>query len=352
MVGKLFHNDKPIAGLDISTTGIKIMAVDPKKMVVLGYGSFDFDPAHVQQGMSNDVDFLADALKKLLSSNLKGHLPSNQVVMSVPTSRTFSRMMVLPAESQKNLADAVQLEAEQYIPVAVSELYVDYQILEQTPKDLNVLVSAVPKKIVDNLTVICDKAGLVVTMIEPGINASARLIKVTEEGHLPSIIVDIGAATSDIGLLDNGTVRLTGSVAVGGHTFTLRIAEALKVSLEEAHQLKVQSGLGAGPNQSKLKLALEGSLGQIVSEMRKIIRYYNERIGVKTKIEQIIIVGGGSNVPGIGEIITDAMLMPARVASPWDALKFGRLEPPNRNFKPRYITAAGLAIIDPKEIWR
>lgn len=352
MVGRLFHKDKPIAGLDISTTGIKIMAIDPKKMAVLGYGSIDLDPAHVQESMTGGSDFLADALRKLLKENLKGHLPSDQVVMSVPTSRTFSRMMVLPAEAQKNLAEAVQLEAEQYIPVAVSELYVDYQVLERTPKDINVLVSAVPKKIVDNLTSVCAKAGLVVSMIEPGINAAARLIKATEEGHLPSVIVDIGAATSDIGLLDNGTVRLTGGVAVGGHTFTLRISESLKISLEEAHQLKVHSGLGPGPSQSKLKIALEGSLGQIVSEMRKIIRYYNERIGVKTKIEQIIIVGGGSNVPGIGEAITDSMLMPARVASPWDALKFGRLEPPSRQSKPRYIIAAGLAIVDPKEIWR
>lgn len=351
MVGRLFHNDKPIVGLDISTTGIKVMAVNPKKMTVLGYGSVDLDPAHVQEAMVGGGDFLVDALKKLLKDGIKGHLPSDHVVMSVPTSRTFSRMMVLPADAEKNLAEAVQLEAEQYIPVAVEDLYLDYQVLERNAKEINVLVSAVPKKIVDSLTQACTKAGLVVSMVEPGLNSAARIIKATEEGHLPSVIVDIGAATSDIGLLDGGTVRLTGSVAVGGHTFTLRISEGLKVSLEEAHQLKVHSGLGPGPNQSKLKIALEGSLGQIVSEMRKIIRYYNERIGVKTKIEQIIIVGGGSNVPGIGEVITDSMLMPARVASPWEELKFGSLEPPSRQFKQRYITAAGLAIVDPKEIW-
>lgn len=352
MVGKLFHKDKPIAGLDISTTGIKIMAVNLKRMTVLGYGSIDLDPAKVQEALNGNGDFLAEALKTLLKERLRGHLPSEQVVMSVPTSRTFSRIMVVPPESQKDIKESVQLEVEQYIPVAAGELYIDYQVLEHAQSGINVLVSAVPKKIVDGLTEICNKAGLAAVMVEPSINSAARLIKLTEEGHLPSIIIDIGAATSDIGLLDNGTIRLTGSVAAGGHTFTLRISESLKISLEEAHQLKVHSGLGPGPNQSKLKLALEGSLGQIVSEVRKIIRYYNERIGVKTKIEQIIVVGGGSNVPGIGEIITDTMLMPARVASPWSALKFGGLEVPGAGFKQRYITAAGLAIVDPKDIWR
>lgn len=352
MAGRLFHKDKPVAGLDISTTGIKVMAIDPKRMVVVGYGSIDLDPAKVQESINTGNDFLAEGLKTLLKEKLKGHLPSDQVVASVPTSRTYSRMMVVPTDTEKNLAEAVQLEVEQYIPIAATELYVDYQVIERSPQEINVLISAVPKKIVDSITRACQKVGLEVTMVEPGINAAARLIKATEEGHLPSIIVDIGAATSDVALLDNGTVRLTGSVAVGGHTFTLRISEGLKVSLEEAHQLKVHSGLSSGPNQAKLKVALESSIEQIVSEMRKIIRFYNERIGVKTKIEQIVIVGGGSNMPGIGEMITDAMMMPARIASPWNSLQFGNLTPPSRQFKPRYITAAGLAIVDPKEIWR
>ncbi len=352
MAGRLFHKDKPIAGLDVSATGIKVMAIDPKRMVVLGYGSVDLDPVKMQESINGSNDYLVESLRQLLKSGIKGHLPSDQVVVSVPTSRTYSRMMVVPAESEKSLAEAVQLEVEQYIPIAASELYVDHQVVERTPTELNVLVSAVPKKIVDSLVDACQKAGLQVTMVEPSINADARLIKATEEGHLPSIIVDVGAATSDIALLDNGIVRLSGSVAVGGHTFTLRISEGLKVSLEEAHQLKVHSGLSSGPHQSKINIALEDSLNKIVSEMRKVIRYYNERIGIKTKVEQIIIVGGGSDTPGIGEVITDVMLMPARVASPWDALHFGGLEPPSKLAKPRYITAAGLAIVDPKEIWR
>lgn len=351
-MGKLFHTDKPIAGLEIGTTGIKIMAINPKKMTVLGYGGIDLDPIKVQESINKNDDFLANALTTVLKEKLSGHLPSNQVVASVPTSRTYSRTVTVPVGAEKGLADAVQLEVEQYIPIAASELYVDYDILERDNKELTVLVSAVPKKIVDSLLATCARAGLEVVMVEPGINAAARLIKATEEGHLPSIIIDIGAATSDIALLDDGVVRLTGSVAVGGHTLTLRISEALKISLEEAHQLKVHSGMNNGPHQAKIKQALEKSLDDIMSEMRKIIRYYNERVGVKTKIEQIIIVGGGSNVPGLGEAITDAMLMPARVGNPWGAVHFGRLEPPSRQFKPRYITAAGLAIVHPKEMWQ
>jgi type IV pilus assembly protein PilM len=188
-------------------------------------------------------------------------------------------------------------------------------------------------------------------MVEPGINAIARLIKHAEEGDLPTLIVDIGAASTDIAVLQKD-IRVTGGIGIGGNTFTLDIADKLKISLENAHQLKVLNGLSAGPKQAKITAALEPNLHKVAAEVKKIIRYYNERIGAKTKLEQIIIVGGGSNVPGIGEFFTNEMLMPARVASPWQLLDFGKLQQPSRQFKPRYITAAGLASVDPREIWK
>lgn len=323
------------------------MAVNPKNLEVLAYGSVDLDPNQIQQSLNGDGEYLSQALQDLLKQKLNGHLPSNQVAISVPTSRTYSRTMTMPAATE-DLVEAVNLEAEQYIPIPVSELYVDYQIISEDKKERTVLISAVPRKIVDTLVECCEKANLDVVMVEPGLNATARIIQATEEGHLPSVIVDVGAATSDVGLVEGGIVRLTGSVPVGGHSFTYKIAEKLKIPLEEAHQLKVHSGLATGPNQSKIKIALDPLTQQIVLEIRKILRYYKERIGIKTKIEQIIVTGGGSNVPGLGEIFTDELKMPSRVADPWHSLSFGKLTPPNKNFKARYTTAAGLSIADLK----
>jgi type IV pilus assembly protein PilM len=347
---KLFYRDKPLVGLDVSTTGVKAMAINQHKMIVQGYGSVDLDPQKMQVSMNTGDNYLADGIKQLLQEKIHGKLPSNHVAVSVPTSRTYSRTVELPLDSEANLADTLQLEVEQYIPIAANELYIDHQIIDRSKTSITVLLTAVPKRIVDGVLESCDKAGLQVILVEPGISAAARLIRRTEEGHLPTILVDVGAATSDIALVDQ-VVRVTGSAPVGGHTFTYTIADKLKVSFEEAHQLKVHSGLAPGPKQSKLRASLEPVLNQVTQETRKIMRYYSERLGAKTKIEQIIIVGGGSNLPGLGEFMTDAMMMPSRIANPWHSISFGHLTAPSKLFKPRYITAAGLAIIDPKEIW-
>jgi type IV pilus assembly protein PilM len=195
-------------------------------------------------------------------------------------------------------------------------------------------------------------AGLRPIMIEPGINAVARVLETTEEGHLPTLIVDIGPASTDIAVLDRGAIRVSGGLGIGGNTFTLDIAKKLNVALENAHQLKVLNGLNAGPRQAKITNALQPSLQRILTEVRKVIRYYNERLNDDRKLEQVLVVGGGSNVPGIGDYFTNELVMPARVASPWQKLDFGKLPQPSKQFRPRYITVAGLASVDQKEIWK
>lgn len=351
-MAKLFYKDKPIIGLDISQTGVKVMAVDPKKWLVLGYGSIDLDPAKVQKSLESDDPYLSDNIASLLTSKVIGSLPSDQTIIGIPTGKTFSRTFSIPSKAEATLTDAVEIEVDQYIPIPMSSLYVDYEIIERRKDDLSVIMSAVPKSLVDSCLRATRAAGLEPIMVEPGINAIARVLETTEEGHLPTLIVDIGPASTDIAVLDGGAIRISGGLGIGGNTFTLDIAKKLGVALENAHQLKVLNGLSAGPRRAKITAALEPSLQRIATEIRKVIRYYNERLNDDRKLEQLIIVGGGSNVPGIGDYFTNELVMPARVASPWQKLDFGKLPQPNKQFRPRYITVAGLASVNQAEIWK
>ena len=79
------------------------------------------------------------------------------------------------------------------------------------------------------------------------------------------------------------------------------------------------------------------------------MRFYTERFPDVDKLEQILIVGSGSNVPGLGEFFTNELVMPARVASPWQALDFAHIAQPAKHLRARLATAAGLALVDPKE---
>jgi type IV pilus assembly protein PilM len=329
---------------------MKVMSIDRQKWLVTGYGSIDLDPAKVQQSLDSNDPYLANNMTELVGKNLVGSLASDHVVLGIPAGRTFTRTFSVPAASEKLLADAVELEVEQYIPIPMAALYVDYEIIERTKDQLVVLMCAVPRTVVDSCIKIAESSGLQVCMVESSVSAVARLLESTEEGHLPTVIVDIGPASTDIAILDQ-SIRIAGSLSVGGNTFTLDIAKKLKVPLESAHQLKVLNGLNAGSRQQKIVSALSPSLQRIIAETRKVIRYYDERIVGHGKLEQVLIVGGGANVPGIGEFFTNELVMPARVASPWQQLNFGKLPEPAKHFRPRYITVAGLASVPPEKIW-
>lgn len=351
-MAKLFYHDKPIIGLDISQTGIKVMAIDPKKLLVTGYGSADLDPAKVQKSLDSDDTYLSENIKSIIKDKLVGQLPGDHVVIGVPAGRTFSRTFTIPVKAEKTLKDAIEVEVEQYIPIPLGSLYVDYEIIGRTKEHLTVVMSAVPKVLVDNCMKAAEDAGLHPIMIEPSINAVARVLESTEEGHLTTLIIDIGPASTDIAVLAGGAIRVSGGIGIGGNTFTLEIAKKLNIALENAHQLKVLNGLNAGPRQAKISDALRPSLQRVLAEVRKVIRYYNERLNDDMKIEQVLVVGGGSNVPGIGDYFTNELVMAARVAIPWQKLDFGKLPQPAKQFRPRYITVAGLASVNQNEVWK
>lgn len=350
-MGKLFFKDKPVVGLDISSTSIKLMSVDTKKWTVLGYGSIDVDPAKMQSSLETDGEYVNEQLQLLLKDKTLGEFGSNHVVMSVPTSRTYSRSVTISNDTTGPIEDSIRLEAEQYIPIPVAQLYIDHEITQKDKDTTTALMCAVPQKIVDNCVKAASASGLEVVMVEPGMLSVARLLRYTEDGSLPTVVVDIGSAATDVAIID-GTIKVTGGLPIGGNTFTLDISEKMKVSLEKAHQLKVLNGLNASPKQKLIVGALEPNLKRIVQEIKKIVRYYIERVPGARNIEQVIIVGGGSNVPGIGEFFTDNLVIASRVASPWQMLNFAKLPQPARQFKPRYITVAGLASVTPEEIWK
>lgn len=348
---KLFYKDKPIIGLDISSTDMKVMSIDLKRNAVTGYGVIDLDPLQIKKALDEDNNYLLTNLKTLLERKLVGTLVSDQVVLGIPTARTFSRTFTVPVTAERTLKEAVAIEVGQYIPLPLSLLYVDYEIIERNDSTITVIMSAVPRKLVDNALAACEAVGLTVTMVEPAINAVARVLKLTEEGYLPTVIVDIGAANTDIAVLD-GSVRITGGIATGGNAFTLDIAKKLGVTLENAHQLKVLNGLAPGAKQAKITTALRPALRGIITETRKVIRYYNERLSNDRRLEQVLVVGSGSNVPGIGEFFTNELVMPSRTANPWQELDFGELPQPAKQFRSRYISVAGLASINKGEMWQ
>ena len=64
---KLFHKEKTLIGLDINSTDIKVMAIDPLRWEALGYGAIDVDSTKMKKALEEDPEYLSLSVSKLLS---------------------------------------------------------------------------------------------------------------------------------------------------------------------------------------------------------------------------------------------------------------------------------------------
>lgn len=351
---KLFYKDKPLFGLDIGSNSIKAMQItrDGKHVSINGYGVIHFDNIPAKDGVISDFEPLAKSMLELFDKKINGKISTRRVAATIPASNAYSRVMRLPATlSKKELYDAVRFEAEQYIPVPIDDLYIDYSVTGLREENKEVLVVAVQKKIIDSYMHFFELVGLEVCAIETTISAASRLTALTENTNTPSILIDLGSLSVDLTIYDNFLV-VNGTVPGGGDDFTQRISEKLNVTLLEAETIKMNYGLSISKKQAEIRDALNSQLDQLMKEIRRVMRYYEERAEGKSKIGQIITMGGGANMPGLTDYLTDNLRIPTRMCNFWGTFNLHKLEPPSEGERSVYVTVAGAALINPHEVWK
>lgn len=323
-----------------------------KQRIIQGYGTINFDIKAMENGVIINPNAIADALHQLHHSKLVGKIDATRVAIALPTYRAFCRSIELPSLSGDELREAVQLEVEQYVPIPAQDLYLDYIVTSQTPQNCQLFVAAVPKKIVDSYLSLINAIGLEVVLIEPTVAAHARFFSKNDaHSDLASVIIDFGSQTADISIFDK-TVLATSTAPAGGLVFTEAIRSKLGVTQQEAGDIKTKHGLDVSKYQKQVAEALEPSLQKMVTEVRRMLRYYEERYGTKNRINQVVMLGGGANMPGLGSYLTDALKMPVRTHNhPWAVFDYGHLKPPMEADRLMYATVAGLSLASPKEIF-
>jgi type IV pilus assembly protein PilM len=350
-----FYKDKPLFGLDIGHGSLKVMQLHDEggQKSIVGVGATTFDIHALTDGVVTDPKAIAARVHDLFQHKLDGAITAKRVAMAIPTYRTFSRSIQLPKLSDAELQEAVQLEVEQYVPVPLQDLYLDYTMTGHSADGgVELFVVAVPQKIVDSYLTLSVLMGLEAILIEPTMASCARLFAQDKQSDVPSLIIDFGSLTADISIVDK-TILATSTVPAGGLVYTEAIRNKLQITLEEAGDIKTKYGLGVSVVQKDVKKALEPALEKLVTEIRRMLRYYDDRYGANKRVGQIVILGGGANMPGLGDYLTDELKVPARTHNhPWALFKHEGLKPPLPADRLMYVTAAGLGLTQPNEVFK
>lgn len=347
----LFYREKPLFGFDIGHGSIKVVQLsqNQKKRYLDGYGSIFFDPKAIEDGVIINYEVVADAVKKLFNENITGSISTQRLAASLPVSHSFSRIISLPQLESKDVFEAIKLEAEQYIPIPIDDLFIDYQLLEVVDGNQEYMVSAAPRRVVESYQTLFDIVGLEAVVMEPSIQSVSRIVRNSEESDVPTLVIDCGSSSTDLIIYNREAVRVTGTVKFGGQTLTKALIDQMSLTETQANAIKSKYGLDVSKRQSEVSSALDLPLKSFVNEIKKIIRYFEDR-GTNEKVDQIIILGGGANLPGFSTYLTSALRVPTRLCSIWQHITFDGLQPPNQLETSMYATAAGLALVGPNEV--
>lgn len=338
------YKKRDCLGLDIGASSVKLVQLKKKKNLtkLVGYQSRPLPDNLVIEGIITDHEAMTKLIKEMMAETKDGKFTAEKVIASIPDTNVFTRVLEFPDLGEGEMKEAIAFEADQSIPMAITDLVIDYQILGPSPtkeKTNDVLLVAAPLAIVNSYIQLFDILGFQPEAIETSLTAVVRALVSNKEKDEVIIVADIGAKKTNLGIYDN-TLRFSDSVDFGGEMLTAAIKEGLKA--DDAKALKMKKDLGL--HDDKVKAAIEPHLQTLKSEIIKVIRYHDERTGEERKIGKIILCGGSSNVVGLTEYLANELKLEVKVGNPWVNIDTYPIKPVPKGEAAAYTNAIGLSL--------
>ncbi len=333
-----------IFGLDIGSTSLKIAQVEKAgaKFKLASAGIASTPQPGLASEAEADLIALATAIKKL---HQESKITNKNVVTALPEGQIFTRVIELPQMNENELAQAVPWEAEQFIPMPLSDVTLDWQIVSRgTPgkieEKIKVFIVASPTVLVQKYVKILEMAGFSVAAVETEITAASRaLIPSTSP---TTLLINLGAKSCDLAIVSKGQVVLTRSIPTAGEAFTRAVATALSIEPTQAEEYKIAYGLGEDQLEGKIRKAITPVFDVVVSEVKKAIFSWREK--EKEAISSIILAGGTANLPQAGTFLTSELGLEVQIADPFGKLVSDpKLISALRDKSPLFAVSVGLA---------
>mgnify|MGYP001582621039 CR=1 FL=1 len=284
--------------------------------------------------------------------------------ISIPFSSSLISILEFPKVDPEALKRMVPIEARKYIPIPVSEVSLDWFVIPEDGVEKSafdrvagpavparspvqeVLLVAIHNDTVNAYQTIAATAGIHVEFYEIEIFGTVR--SSISHGIAPILVVDLGAATTKMYIVERGIIRLTHLVTSGGQHMTENLARSLSWEFEKAERLKRERGLEDSSAYSmdendRIKTAMLSTLSRLFSEVNRVLLSYGQRYN--KSVSHVVLTGGGASLPGLSLYAKESLNADVEIADP-----FARTEAPAflgdilRQIGPGFSVSVGLVL--------
>lgn len=365
----LFGNPNAYLGIDVGTSSLKIVELIARKrrIEVTAYAQAAIENPLVNE--SNGPESIQEVANVVQAMIEQSGATSDQVVVALPASAVFTSVIELPVMSDEEMKKAVEFAARDIVPTDLDDVVLGYSTIGHKPQlaieqpagspvsetqtvqaeagaamtkegNVPVFITAAPKFLVDRYVQLVGKLGLRLVALELETFPLVRSLLPSETAS--GMIVDIGDRATTYHVIDQGTPRVSFTIEFGGLSISEEMARSLSISVEEAEELKRQTGAGtnAPPVQ---RAAIEKAITEQTTTAKELLGRYMEQEG--REIKNTVLIGGGANLLGLVDVWQQAVGHKVSVGNPWRGLAYpAQLESRLRYLGPVYGVAVGLAL--------
>ncbi len=333
-------------GLDIGTTSIKAFSLKKggSSYVIESLGIGPAPQKGILSEAPEDLQAFSEAIKGVIAS---ANIKQKEVNIALPESQVYTKIIEMPSLSEKELAAALKYEMEQYIPLPLDQVKTDWQILGSSGKGktTRVLLVAASQSLIKKYESIMDTLGIVPATIETEMLSVHRSLYPLVNTASSNMIVHLGAATTNIAVVENGEIVMVFTVDKGGIAITRAISLDLGIELTQAESYKKAYGLNKDAFEGKIGKSLFPILESILGDIKKTLLLYKDK-NPNQPVTQIILSGGSAQLPGIDIYLTNQLNIQVVLGNAFQVYGIKNVPPQVESDSLSFNVVVGLALKD------
>jgi type IV pilus assembly protein PilM len=335
-------------GVDIGSSAIKIVQIKYIKGIptLETYGELQLGPydcVDIGRNTRLPSDKLIEACVDIMR---EANITGTQVAVAFPYNASFTHVISVPTRNVEKIPSILPIEARKYIPASLSKVVLDWIPLNSedetnTTNTTKILLSAIYTQEIQKYEEVM--RGAILEMIAGEIEIFSSLRSTVSPKDEVVGIIDCGASSTRLYIIEKGILRETHSVPLSGVEITNSISKILGIDFIEAEEIKRTKGLGGLAKNVELQKALTNSLERGFRELHMVMTQYEHDNQIQ--IQKIILSGGGSLLRGIDVYAHDMFSRPITQALPFEKLAYPAfLEDTLKEAGPSFAVAVGVAL--------
>ena len=328
------RGNKSMVGVDIGSSSVKAVELQGKgkdlQLLSLGFEALESDS--VVDGQIIELNAVSNAISNIFNEH---KIKTTQVAAGVNGHSVIVKNIVLPQMSEGELQESFAWHAEEHIPFDISDVNLDYHVMDRSGDAIHVLMAACKRDKVANLKQTIQLAGKQPTVIDVDAFALQNCYELNYDPQPGQVValLNIGASTTNINILNGVRSVFTRDATFGGNQYTSLLQKELGLTFDQAESVKRGMPLPEGAEVREVGPIMDTVSDILALEIQKTMDFYRATVeDGESAVQKILVSGGGSKLTGLADFLARRFEVSVELFDPFRKIKVDA-----RGFDPDYM---------------